>query len=153
MILGNGFIFLLEIDLNLLVISFRNLFDLDSDELTVDVSFAVFFITYSYSKINNLKAVISVLTLKAPTPQNGQTYLSNCLSVFHHFVGLALKELNTDVFSSDEAILSYSNRFVVSGISFYLILTTEDVSQFNGNDLSEILGWMGSFRNIWSSVK
>ena len=94
-----------------------------------------------------------MLTLKAPTPQNGQTCLSNCSSVFHHFVGLALKGLNTDVFSSNEAILSYSNRFVVSGISFYLILTTEDVSQFNGNDLSEILGWMGPFRNIWSSVK
>ena len=68
-------------------------------------------------------------------------------------MGLVLKGLNTDVFSSNEAILSYSNRFVVSGISFYLILTTEDVSQFNGNDLSEILGWMGPFRNIWSSVK
>ena len=73
--------------------------------------------------------------------------------MLHHFVGLVLKGLNTDVFSSNEAILSYSNRFVVSGISFYLILTTEDVSQFNGNDLSEILGWMGPCRNIWSSVK
>ena len=73
--------------------------------------------------------------------------------MFHHFVGLALKGLNTDAFSSNEAIFSYSNRLVVSGISFYLILTTGDVSQFNGNDLSEMLGWMGPFRNIWSSVK
>ena len=41
------------------------------------------------------------LTLYAPTPENGQTLkqfvgklLANCLSVFDHFVGLALKGLN-----------------------------------------------------------
>ena len=33
------------------------------------------------------------LTLEAPTPQNGQTHSNNCLSVFDHFVGLALKGL------------------------------------------------------------
>ena len=92
-------------------------------------------------------------TLKAPTPQNGQIHPSVCLSVFKHFVGLALKELNTDSFSSNEAILSSSSTFAFSGISFYLILTTECVSQFNGNDLSEMLGWMGLFRNGWFIVK
>ena len=42
-----------------------------------------------------------LLTLLAPTPQNGQTYSNNrrllpmnCLSVFDHFVGLAHKGLN-----------------------------------------------------------
>ena len=34
--------------------------------------------------------VVNELTLQAPTPQNGQTHLS----VFDHFVGLALKGLN-----------------------------------------------------------
>ena len=33
------------------------------------------------------------LTLKAPTPQNGQTHSNSCLSVFDHFVGLAFKGL------------------------------------------------------------
>ena len=33
------------------------------------------------------------LTLYAPTTQNGQKQ-TNCLSVFDHFVGLALKGLN-----------------------------------------------------------
>ena len=28
-----------------------------------------------------------------PTPENGQTYSNNCLSVLDHFLGLALKEL------------------------------------------------------------
>ena len=31
------------------------------------------------------------LTLQAPASQNGQKHSSNCLSVFDHFVGLALK--------------------------------------------------------------
>ena len=30
-----------------------------------------------------------------PTPQNGQTHSNNLLTVFDHFVGLALKGLNT----------------------------------------------------------
>ena len=34
-----------------------------------------------------------VLILYSPTPQNGQAYSNNCLSVFDHFAGLALKEL------------------------------------------------------------
>ena len=35
------------------------------------------------------------LTLQAPTPQNGQTYSNNSsVSVFDHFVRLALKGLN-----------------------------------------------------------
>ena len=38
-----------------------------------------------------------ILTLHARTPQNGQTHSdnlpTNCLSLFDHFVGLALKEL------------------------------------------------------------
>ena len=34
------------------------------------------------------------LTLKVPTPQNGQAHSNNyCLSVFNNFVGLALKGL------------------------------------------------------------
>ena len=39
------------------------------------------------------------LTLLAPISQNGQTHsnnASNCLSVFDHFVGLALKRLTKD---------------------------------------------------------
>ena len=36
-----------------------------------------------------LNDTLSILNLKAPTPQNRQT---NCFSVFGHFVGLALKE-------------------------------------------------------------
>ena len=42
--------------------------------------------------------MLLILTLQAPTPQNGQTHLNNCLllptnclSVFDHFVGLALE--------------------------------------------------------------
>ena len=44
-----------------------------------------------------------LLTLLAPTPQNGQTHsirrqkLTNCLSVFDLFVGLALKELKSQI--------------------------------------------------------
>ena len=44
--------------------------------------------------------IFQLLTLSAPTPQNGQTHSNirrllptNCSSVFDHFVGLALKEL------------------------------------------------------------
>ena len=39
---------------------------------------------------------IFILTLYAPTPQNGQTHRqlpTKCLSVFDHFVGLTLKRL------------------------------------------------------------
>ena len=42
---------------------------------------------------SQLLSEVLTLTLKAPTPQNGQTHLANCLSVFDHFVGLALKRL------------------------------------------------------------
>ena len=45
-----------------------------------------------------LKVIFHVLTLEAPTPQNGQTLKqfvgklpTNCLSVFDYFVGLALE--------------------------------------------------------------
>ena len=56
-----------------------------------------------------------VLTLKAPTPQNGQTHSqtirrvlpTNCLSVCNHFVGLVLRGLqeklgrhNSELYSS-----------------------------------------------------
>ena len=39
------------------------------------------------------------LTLQVPTPQNGQTHSkkpTNCLSVFDHFVGLALEGLSLE---------------------------------------------------------
>ena len=39
-----------------------------------------------------LNDTLSILNLKAPTPQNRQT---NCFSVFGHFVGLALKEFKS----------------------------------------------------------
>ena len=86
-----------------------------------DVSFTVFFIINSCSIINDIKAVISVLT--------------------------------TDTFSSNEAILSSSNKSSFSDICFSMILTSEDVLQLNGDDLSEILGWMDPFRNVWSLIK
>ena len=50
--------------------------------------------------------------------------------------------LSTDTFSSNEGILSSSNIIAFSGICFSMVLTSEDVSQFNGENLLEILGWM-----------
>ena len=50
--------------------------------------------------------------------------------------------LSTDTFSSNEGILPSSNIIAFSGICFSMALTSEDVSQFNGENLLEILGWM-----------
>ena len=61
--------------------------------------------------------------------------------------------LSTDTFSSNEVILSSSNEISFSDSCFSMILTSEDVLQLNGDDLSEILGWMGPFRNVWSLIK
>ena len=48
---------------------------------------------------NPAKFLVPILTLWAPTPQNGETQSNNlptnCLSRSSHFVGLALKGLNT----------------------------------------------------------
>ena len=48
---------------------------------------------------NPAKFLVPILTLWAPTPQNGPTHSNNlptnCLSGSNHFVGLALKGLNT----------------------------------------------------------
>ena len=45
-----------------------------------------------------MKILAKSLSLSAPTSQNGQTHSNNlsaiCLSVFDHFVGLALKRLS-----------------------------------------------------------
>ena len=103
------------------VISSWSLFNSDCDEPTEDVSFAVFFITNSCSIINDLKAVISVLS--------------------------------TDTFSSNEAVLWSSNKISFSDICFSIILTSKDVLQLIEDDLSEILGWIGPFRNVWSLIK
>ena len=46
--------------------------------------------TYSPLKMKTLAR--NGLTLSVPTPQNSQAH-SNCLSVFDHFVGLALRVL------------------------------------------------------------
>ena len=61
--------------------------------------------------------------------------------------------LSTDTFSSNEVILSSSNEISFSDICFSMILTSEDVLQLNGDDISEILDWMGPFRNVWSLIK
>ena len=61
--------------------------------------------------------------------------------------------LSTDTFSSNEVILSSSNEISFSDIFVSMILTSEDVLQLNVDDLSEILGWMGPFRNVWSLIK
>ena len=63
------------------------------------------------------------------------------------------KLLSTDTFSFNEVILSSSNEISFSDICFPIILTSEDVLQLNVDDLSEILGWMGPFRNVWSLIK
>ena len=61
--------------------------------------------------------------------------------------------LSTDTFCSNEVILSSGNEISFSDICFPMISTSEDVLQLNGDDLLEILGWMGPFRNVWSSIK
>ena len=63
------------------------------------------------------------------------------------------KLFSRDAFSSNETILPSSNIIALSDICFPMILTSEDVLQFNGDDLTEILGWMGPFRNVWSLIK
>ena len=56
--------------------------------------------TVFYMKCNTRLKWVNVLTIKVPTTQNGQTHsvcrkqLTNCLSLFDHFVGLVLKGLN-----------------------------------------------------------
>ena len=59
-----------------------------------------------------------VLTLYAPTLQNGQTHShnlsatpTNCLSVFGHFVGLALKGINTPLSRDQKQVQSSQKRF------------------------------------------
>ena len=50
------------------------------------------------------------LTLQVTTPVNCQTHsatATNCLSVFDHFVGFALKELTADLVQFCSAIVSF----------------------------------------------
>ena len=56
-----------------------------------------------------------MLTLQAPTPQNGKTY-SNILSVFGHFVGLSLKGLMQTLFIIMSHILCILEHFQSSSI-------------------------------------
>ena len=61
--------------------------------------------------------------------------------------------LSTDTFSSNKAILSSNNMFAFCNICFSMMLTTEDVLHFNGDGWSDLLGWMGSFGNVWFLLK
>ena len=78
-------------------------------------------------------------------------FVTNSCSIINNLKAVN-SVLNTDTFSSNEAILPSSNMFAFSGICFNLILTTEGVSQVNGGDLSEMLVWMCLYRNVWSLV-
>ena len=53
--------------------------------------------------------------------------------------------LSTDTFSFNEVILSSSNQIPFLDICFSIILTSEDVLQLNGDNLSEILGCLEMF--------
>ena len=53
--------------------------------------------------------------------------------------------LSTDAFSFNEVVLSFSNKISFSDICFSIILTSEDVLQLNGDNLSEILGCLEMF--------
>ena len=79
-------------------------------------------------------------------------FITNSCSIINHLKAV-ISVLSTNTFSSNEVILSSSNEISFSDICFSMILTSEDVLQLNGDDISEILDWMGPFRNVWSLIK
>ena len=73
-----------------------------------------------------------VLNLQAPIPQHGQIHSNNsyCLSVFDHFVGLALKGLNTPSQFCIAEVIIYGSFLGVSALFLLNTFYTSEFMQF-----------------------